>query len=129
MSLEPQPGSVPEIDAQPVALPTWEQMTDLDRGAAVLHCRTRADEGAAYAVENYPCRYFDDPVLAALDDEVACEHAVSVTESYFTAPADDLEHALAAESWLPGCGVAHRSTIYLHGPWVIDRPVRKVAAA
>lgn len=84
----------------------------------VAHWAERVDEINAYAAR---AREF-------------VEHEVFVTgaspdESCFTAPADDLEHALGAESWLPGCGVAHRSTIYLHGPWVIDRPARNGAAA
>lgn len=76
MSLEPQAVSEPQ---NAVPLPSWEQMTDLDKGAAVLHVRTRVSEGASYAEEHYPCRYFDDPTLTALDVEEACEHAVKVT--------------------------------------------------
>ncbi|MFI1194173.1 hypothetical protein ACH4T9_13060 [Micromonospora sp. NPDC020750] len=59
-------------------LPTWEQMSDLDKGAALLHDHKRDYEGVEYAVENYPARYFTDPRLTALDSEDASEHAAAV---------------------------------------------------
>lgn len=59
-------------------LPTWDEMSDLDKGAALLHDHKRDSEGADYAVENYPCRYLDDPSLTALDGEDASEHAAEV---------------------------------------------------
>lgn len=59
-------------------LPTWDEMTDLDKGAALLHCRKRRVEGAAYAVAEYPARYFDHPALLALHEEDASEHAATV---------------------------------------------------
>lgn len=60
-------------------LPTWDEMSDLDKGAALLHVWKREWEGAAYAVEEYPCEYFDHPALTALTREQACEHAEAVT--------------------------------------------------
>lgn len=60
------------------ALPTWAELTDLDKGAALLHLHKREWEGADYAVENYPARYFDHPALTGLDERAACRHAVSV---------------------------------------------------
>lgn len=75
MSQEPPVAS----EAQNVVpLPSWEQMTDLDRGAALLHLHKRRVEGAAYAVEEYPVSYFDHPALLALDDEDACDHAAGL---------------------------------------------------
>jgi hypothetical protein len=59
-------------------LPTWAEMTDLDKGAALLHLHKRDWEGEDYAVENYPARYFDHPALTALSPLAACRHAVSV---------------------------------------------------
>jgi hypothetical protein len=59
-------------------LPTWNEMTDLDKGAALLHLHKRDWEGADYAEENYPARYFDHPALVALSERDACRHAVSV---------------------------------------------------
>jgi len=56
-------------------LPTWEEMTDLDKGAALMHVWKRDREGPAYAVEHYPVHYFDHPVLLALDTVDACTHA------------------------------------------------------
>jgi hypothetical protein len=59
-------------------LPTWDEMSDLDKGAALLHDHKRESEGADYAVENYPCSYIEDPRLTALDGEDASEHAAEV---------------------------------------------------
>ena len=61
-------------------LPTWAQMTDLDKGAALLHLHKRDWEGGEYAEENYPARYFDHPALVALSPLQACRHAVSVED-------------------------------------------------
>jgi hypothetical protein len=59
-------------------LPGWDEMSDLDKGAALLHDHKRESEGADYAVENYPCSYIEDPRLTALDGEDASEHAAEV---------------------------------------------------
>lgn len=61
-----------------VTLPVWAEMTDLDKGAALLHLHKRDWEGAEYAEDNYPARYFDHPALTALSRSEACRHAVSV---------------------------------------------------
>lgn len=61
-------------------LPTWSELTDLDKGAALLHLHKRDWEGADYAVDNYPARYFDHPALTALSPLNACRHAVSVED-------------------------------------------------
>jgi len=63
-------------------LPTWVEMTDLDRGAALLHVWKRDREGSAYAVDHYPVRYFDHPVLLALDTTEACNHASVVAKNW-----------------------------------------------
>lgn len=60
-------------------LPTWDEMSDVDKGATLLHLWKRRREGAAYAVENYPVKYLDHPALVALGDEDACKHAQKVT--------------------------------------------------
>jgi hypothetical protein len=60
-------------------LPTWDEMSDVDKGAALLHLHKRDSEGADYAVENYPVVYYDDPRLTALESREACRHAVSVS--------------------------------------------------
>ena len=63
-------------------LPSWEQMSDLDRGCALLHLWKVDYEGRSYATENYPARYQDDPVLVALSDKDSCRHARRVGGSY-----------------------------------------------
>src|SRR5215469_13316405 len=63
------------------ALPGWDEMSDLDKGAALLHLHKRDWEGPGYAVENYPARYFDHPALVALSPREACRHAVSVEDA------------------------------------------------
>lgn len=63
-------------------LPTWHEMSDLDKGAALLHAHKRSREGSRYAVEHYPAEYFDHPALLALDEKEASAHAVKVTGGY-----------------------------------------------
>jgi hypothetical protein len=63
-------------------LPRWRDMSELDRGAALRHIWQRELRGAAYAVDNYPARYFEDPVLTGLRPDEACWHAFSVTGGY-----------------------------------------------
>ena len=58
-------------------LPTWDEMSDLDKGAALLHAWKRDWEGPAYAVENYPAEYLENPVLMRLDDREASRHAAA----------------------------------------------------
>lgn len=59
-------------------LPGWDEMSDLDKGCALLFDHKADSEGSDYAVENYPCRYRDDPRLVALDRRDASEHAAEV---------------------------------------------------
>jgi hypothetical protein len=77
-------------------LPAWEQMTDLDKGAALLHLWKCENEGDEYATEEYPAEYFDDQALTALDDEAASRHAQSLfgDEDPFDAVGDDEYHRL-----------------------------------
>jgi hypothetical protein len=67
-------------------------MTDLDKGAALLHLHKREWEGAEYAADNYPARYFDHPALTALSPAQACRHAVSVERD-----ADDADATRGSE--------------------------------
>lgn len=60
------------------ALPAWTEMSDLDKGAALLHDHKRDEEGANYAAEHYPCRYIEDPRLTALGRTEASNHAAEV---------------------------------------------------
>lgn len=62
--------------------PSWDAMSDLDRGAALLHIWKVQREGLTYALENYPCEYIDDEGLRALAREAACQHAQQVCGSY-----------------------------------------------
>lgn len=57
------------------ALPDWNDMSDLDKGAALMHLAKVENEGESYARENYPAKFLDDPRLTALDDDDACTHA------------------------------------------------------
>jgi hypothetical protein len=60
------------------ALPAWAEMSDLDKGAALLHDHKRDEEGADYAAEHYPCQYIEDPRLTALGPKEASAHAAEV---------------------------------------------------
>lgn len=70
-----------------MTLPTWDEMSDLDKGAALLHVHKRDYEGDEYAVSDYPVAYFDHPDLLALEMDAACDHAAKVG----TGPAESLE--------------------------------------
>ena len=97
------------------ALPKWADMSDLDKGAALLHLHKRDWEGPEYAVENYPARYFEDPALTALSPREACRHAVSVE--------DDAERAGA----LHGAGYERLYGLALdadHARWEAERKAR-----
>jgi len=61
-----------------VKLPVWEEMSDLDKGAALMHLLKRDWEGAEYAESDYPCRYLDNPALTALSPLDASRHAMSL---------------------------------------------------
>jgi hypothetical protein len=70
---------VTSTDETPTAvLPAWADMTDLDKGAALLFLHKIDWEGIEYAVSDYPARYFDHPALLALGERDACRHAISV---------------------------------------------------
>lgn len=75
-------------------LPTWAEMSDLDKGAAIKFQMACESEGIAYATENYPCRYLDDPRLVALDKEEAARHAGEVL-----GPDDDLYERLGQDEY------------------------------
>ena len=59
------------------ALPGWDDLSDLDKGAVLLHNHKREWEGEVYAEENYPASYFDHPALVALSPIGASRHAAS----------------------------------------------------
>lgn len=64
-----------EHEAMMAALPAWGDMSDLDKGAALMFLAKLENEGYEYAVENYPATYIEDPRLTALGPEDACAHA------------------------------------------------------
>ena len=72
-------------------LPTWDEMSDLDKGAALMHAWKRSWEGPSYAVENYPAEYFDHPALLALDSKDACQHAAKATKGWRDWDTDEVD--------------------------------------
>lgn len=71
----------PWIEA--VGLPDWDDMTDLDRGAALMFLwKCYWERSYAYARDNYPATYINDPRLLALDARDACRHASAVAGSH-----------------------------------------------
>lgn len=73
---EPQPW----LDA--TGLPSWDDMTDLDRGAALMFVWKAQREGYGYARDNYPAAYVDHPMLTGLDPSEACRHARQVAGTW-----------------------------------------------
>lgn len=71
-------------------LPAWADLSDVDKGAVLLHLHKREWEGAAYATQHYPAVFFDHPRLTALASRAACRFAVSVEQD--TTGLDDDEH-------------------------------------
>lgn len=63
-------------------IPTWDEMSDVDKGAALLHMAKLDSEGDDYAIEEYPCRYLENPALVALSPTEACAHAVAHYAGY-----------------------------------------------
>ncbi len=61
-------------------LPTWDDMTDLDKGAALMHLHKRDWEGGEYAERHYPARFYDHPALVALDTVAASKFAATLDE-------------------------------------------------
>jgi len=61
-------------------LPGWDELSDLDKGAALMHLWKRDSEGDDYAIENYPAKFIEDPRLTVLDHEDACDHAARFEE-------------------------------------------------
>jgi len=61
-------------------LPRWDDLSDLDKGAALLHQHKREWEGPEYAESDYPCRYFDHPALTGLTSLAQCRHAASLDQ-------------------------------------------------
>lgn len=72
----------------PRNLPTWDDMSDFDKGAALRHVYRaspppRGHTGAHWDVRHarraFPCRYRDDEALTALSPQQASKHAMKVT--------------------------------------------------
>ena len=59
-------------------LPGWDDLSDLDKGAILLHLHYREYEGEAVAEEDYPARIFDHPALVALTPLQASRHAATL---------------------------------------------------
>lgn len=66
-----------------IELPSWDEMPDIDKGAALRHAWKRSWEGASYAVSDFPCEYVEHPGLVALDSRDACAHAALVTKGLY----------------------------------------------
>lgn len=64
-----------EHAAAMAALPGWDDMPDLDKGAALMFLHKADSEGDDYARENYPAKFLEDPRLTGLDTDDACDHA------------------------------------------------------
>jgi hypothetical protein len=59
-------------------LPGWGDLTDIDRGAALLYASAVSNEGHEYACENYPARFRDHPILTQLRPHETCAYVDSL---------------------------------------------------
>jgi len=56
-------------------LPTWDDMSDLDKGCALMFVwKVHWEKSFPYAKNNYPCQYKDHPDLKSLDTVSSCRH-------------------------------------------------------
>lgn len=58
-------------------LPTWDEMSDLDKGSALLHVYRSTWSRQTRKIMN--CKYTDDPALVALNEKERSRHAHHVT--------------------------------------------------
>ncbi|OLT30075.1 hypothetical protein BJF79_39690 [Actinomadura sp. CNU-125] len=64
-------------------LPGWDNLTDRDKGAALMHVwKCHWERDPFYARNHYPADYFDHPLLVDLDHKVASLHAVVVAGTW-----------------------------------------------
>lgn len=63
-------------------LPTWDELTDRDRGAAIMHCWARHTQGVIHAREHAPATFWDDELLTALTPYEACRYTAELCGSY-----------------------------------------------
>lgn len=55
-------------------LPTWAELSDADKGAALMFLHKVDVEGYDYASENYAVCFVEHPVLTALTEDDACAY-------------------------------------------------------
>ena len=61
-----------------MTLPTWGELSDLDKGAALLHLWKKDWEGDRYARREYPAKFLADERLRALNRDQANDYADSL---------------------------------------------------
>jgi hypothetical protein len=113
-------------------LPTWDELSDLDKGAVLLHLHKRDYEGISYTVENYPARYLDDPRLTTLDGRAASAHAAQFRDLTDKLDVDEYERlydaALAEPDrrclWAAQSGPDHRPTPAKTREYAVDLIVK-----
>lgn len=84
-------------DAKVVSLPAWDELTDLDKGAVLLHLHKVESEGAEYATEHYAARFFDHPALTDLDGPMASEYAQGIYTDWADSPEEIYDALGSAE--------------------------------
>lgn len=90
-----------------LGLPEWDDLSELDKGIALVHAGKALHEGAAYATECYAPNY-EHPALADLTAESRSEHArQTVGEVFGDAP--DAERELGTVEYERLCGLACKS--------------------
>lgn len=72
-------------------LPQWAELSDLDKGCALLYLHKADYEGGDYARVHYPAKFLDNPLLASLPPGGACDYAEVFEEAALEL--HDAEHA------------------------------------
>lgn len=71
-------GDLDRIIAALPALPCWEELPDVDKGACLLFLHKVGWEGEDYARENYAVEFFSHPALLALNADEACDYVLAL---------------------------------------------------
>ncbi|MEU8310458.1 hypothetical protein AB0C84_43530 [Actinomadura sp. NPDC048955] len=109
-----------------VDLPGWDEMSDYDRGWALLHVYERDKRGTQHALTYSAPRFADDPRLSSLSAEAASAHAtkiVSTTDEIIeTIGEDEYDRLIAVVADPPrACFKVDQSHSLMAAMWTVAR--------
>lgn len=66
----------------PRSLPSWDDLSDVDKGCVLMFLQKVEVEGEEYARENYSAQFVDNEVLVALVSADACDYAIGFEDQH-----------------------------------------------